>query len=315
MEIIDTHCDALLKLQEDYRKSFCFSNDHSLMSYKDSKELDTNADKLRQGNVRVQFFAIFIPQAVPDSEKWQHALEQADRFYSEVLAQENFVHIRHFKEIEDLKAEEVGAVLTLEGADAFGNDIMKLRTLFRLGVLSLGLVWNNANLVADGAGENRGTGLSNFGWDVIDCCNEYGVLIDVSHLNVEGFNDVIGRADRVIATHSNARGIYDHPRNLYDDQIKQLINNNGMINIVFNPPFVKEGSVEIKDLFPHIDRIVELGGEENIGLGSDFDGISEYIKDLEDAGKYSNLTVKLTERYGSGFTKRMAYDNFIRRFC
>lgn len=315
MKIVDTHCDALLKLQGDHRKTYSFSDKGRLLNYKNSKELDTNAERLRQGGVRVQFFAIFIPPNVPDNEKWQHALEQVDCFYNEVLAQENFVHIKHFSEIDDLKDGEIGALLTLEGSDAFGNDLMKLRTLFRLGVLSLGLVWNNANLVADGVGETRRTGLSRFGHEVVDCCNEHGVLIDVSHLNIEGFDDIINRADRVIATHSNAREIFDHPRNLYDDQIRQIIAKDGMINIVFNPPFIKSGEVEIEDLFPHIDHIIELGGNENIGLGSDFDGIGTYIKNLEDAGKYGNLTGQLTERYGSGFTEQITHKNFIQKFC
>ncbi|WP_411842027.1 dipeptidase [Salinicoccus sp. HZC-1] len=313
MHIIDTHCDALLKLQGDYRNAYRFQN--RILDYKNSSELNTNAERLREGDVKVQFFAIFIPPNLPDNEKWQHALEQVDCFYNEVLAQNNFIHIKNFKEIHDLKTDEIGAVLTLEGSDAFGNDLMKLRTLIRLGVLSLGLVWNNANLVADGVGENRMTGLSNFGFEVIECCNDHDVLVDVSHLNTQGFKDIVSKADRVLASHSNAREIFDHPRNLYDWQIKQIIEKGGMINIVFNPPFVKEGDTSLEDLYPHIDRIIDLGGSGNIGLGSDFDGIASYIEGLEDASRFGNLTNALTEKYGCDFAEKITHKNFIDIYC
>lgn len=268
-----------------------------------------------KGKVKVQFYAVFISPGIPDNEKWQHALEQIDAFYEEVLTMENMVHIKKLSDIKNLKEHEYGAVLTLEGSDAFGNDLMKLRTLFRLGVLSLGLVWNNGNLVADGVGESRGTGLSEFGFKVVEECNKNNVLIDVSHLNVQGFEDVIEHGKLVFASHSNARSIHDHLRNLQDEQIKQMINKGGMINIVFCPPFIGEGKVTIDDLILHIDKIIELGGKNHIGLGSDFDGITEFVEGLEDASKYPNLIEALRQKYGEEFTAGMASGNFIERFC
>lgn len=315
MKIIDTHCDALLKLQSDIRQSRGFTDEHSQMKFLDAEEIDSNYTRLKEGDVQVQFFAIFISPKVPDNEKWQHALEQVDVFYNEVLTQENMVHIKDLSEIKKLNPHEIGAVLTLEGADAFGNDLMKLRTLIRLGVLSLGLVWNNANLVADGVGESREAGLSNFGTEVIEVCNENKVLIDVSHLNIPGFNDIIDKADRVFASHSNARGVFDHPRNLTDEQITQILDRNGMINLVFCPMFIGEGELEIENLFPHIDRIIKLGGKDHIGIGSDFDGIATYVNGLRHAGEFQNLVGKLEEQYGTGFTEQMTHRNFKNIFC
>src|SRR5699024_9442627 len=89
----------------------------------------------------------------------------------------------------------------------------------------------------------RGTGLSKLGHQVVEECNKNNVLIDVSHLNVHGFEDVIEHGKYVFASHSNARSIQDHPRNLYDEQIVKLINKGGMINIVFCPDFVADGEV------------------------------------------------------------------------
>ncbi|GAB3061331.1 dipeptidase [Salinicoccus sesuvii] len=312
MNIIDTHCDALMKLQMDYRRTYSF--EEKLLDFKHGNEIQTNAQRLIKGQVKVQFFAIFIPPQLPDNEKWQHALEQVDCFYNEVLSQEHFIHIKRFDEINRLGEGEVGAVLTLEGADAVGNDLMKLRTLFRLGVLSVGLTWNNANLVADGVGETRNTGLTEFGLKFIDCCNTHGVLVDISHLNPEGVDVVMNQAERVIATHSNAREVFDHPRNLCDDQIKTLVSKGGMVNIVFNPPFIKEGFVGIEDLFPHIDHIIDLVGEDAIGLGSDFDGIASYVEKLEDAGMYQNLAEALVEHYGESFARKMTHENFLSNY-
>lgn len=314
MRIIDTHCDALLKLQMSRRNALGFMDEKKPMQFLDADEIDTNYERLKAGGVKVQFFAIFISPRIPDNEKWQHALEQVDIFYNEVLTCENVVHIKDVKEVGDLKEHEIGAVLTLEGSDAFGNDLMKLRTLIRLGVLSLGPVWNNANLVADGVGEKRGTGLTNFGHEVIDLCNEHGILIDVSHLNEAGFNDIIGTAGRVFASHSNARAVHDHPRNLTDEQIEQIIAADGMVNIVFCPAFVGEGPVGIPDLFPHIDRIVSLGGAGNIGIGSDFDGIPSHINGLRHSGEYKNLVDALEEEYGTAFTEGITHRNFINIF-
>lgn len=313
MYIIDTHCDALLKLQTDFRNTYLYK-DRSL-DYLNSPELDTNMNRRIEGKVKVQFYAIFISPLLPDNEKWQHALEQIDRFHKDILTQKHMVHIKNLKEINNLKENEYGAVLTLEGSDAFGNDLVKLRTLFRLGVLSLGLVWNNGNLVGDGVGETRNAGLSEFGKSVIEECNAHDVLIDVSHLNEAGVKDVIKYADKVIATHSNARAIMDHPRNLYDEQIKAIIDKGGMVNIVFCPPFIAEGTATYDDLFKHIDHLVKLGAENHIGLGSDFDGITEYVEGLQHAGHYQTFVNALIERYGEAFTKRLTHDNFLERFC
>lgn len=315
MNIIDTHCDALLKLQGDARNTHGYFQQERQLNYLNSDALDMNMERRIKGNVKVQFYAIFISPGIPDNEKWQHALEQVDAFYEEVLTMENMVHITNLSDIKQLKDHEYGAVLTLEGADAFGNDLMKLRTLFRLGVLSVGLVWNNGNLAADGVGEVRGTGLSEFGFKVVGECNKNNVLIDVSHLNVEGFKDVIEHGKYVFASHSNARSIHDHPRNLHDSQISQLIDKGGMVNIVFCPPFIGEGKVTIDDLLKHVDKIIELGGMEHIGIGSDFDGITEYVDELEDASQYSNLIEALEQKYGKEAAEGIASKNFIQLFC
>ncbi|GKW45619.1 dipeptidase [Planococcus sp. NCCP-2050] len=311
MKIIDTHCDALLKLQLAKRGSFYGTEP---LNFTNSDQLDTNFQRLQAGGVYVQFFAIFLYPDLPDNEKWQHALEQVDLFYTEILGKNPAMkHIKKWEDIDSLKDGETGAVLTLEGADAFGNDLMKLRQLYRLGVLSIGLTWNNANLCADGAGEPRGGGLTLLGKEVVRLNNEHRILTDVSHLSVKGFWDVMELADYPIASHSNARALCDHPRNLDDDQAKAMFAKNGMIDVVFCLSFIKEGgkNVEIADLVKHIDHFSSLGGVKNIGIGSDFDGIDAYMKNLENASEFQNLIHELQKHFSESEVEGFAYRNFL----
>ncbi|HLR52886.1 MAG TPA: dipeptidase [Candidatus Avamphibacillus sp.] len=314
MKVIDTHCDALLKLQLAKRS---YENPR-LLDFTNAEELDCNLERLREGNVAVQFFAIFIYPDVPSDEKWQHALEQIDLFYTEVLGKNPMMkHIKSWEDLwedlDDLKDGEIGAVLTLEGADAFGNDLMKLRQLYRLGVLSIGMTWNNANLCADGAGEPRGGGLTLLGKEVVKLNNEHRVLTDVSHATEKGFWDIIELSDYPFASHSNARALCDHPRNLYDEQVKGMLEKKGYIHVVFNPPFINEGREDatISDLVKHIDHLCSLGGEKQIGFGSDFDGISTYVRDLNHAGEYQNLINELLKHYSEEQVRGFAYQNFL----
>lgn len=311
MKIIDTHCDALLKLQAAKRGSF-FNIEP--LNYQGSKDLDTNLERLKEGHVMTQFFAIFIHPDVPSDQKWQHALEQVDLFYSEVLGKNpEMKHIRKWDDLNDLKDGEIGAVLALEGADVFGNDLVKLRHLYRLGVLSIGLTWNNANLCADGAGEPRGGGLTLLGKEVVKLNNENHILTDVSHSTVAGFWDMMELAKYPFASHSNARAICDHPRNLYDDQVKSMFAHHGFIHVVFNPPFIIQDSEEatITDLMKHIDHLCSLGGVKKIGFGSDFDGIRFAVDELDNASRYQNLINELLKHYTEDQVRGFAYRNFL----
>lgn len=303
MEIIDLHCDALLKLSEG-KGALRFAN---------AKELQTNKQRLQAGKVRAQCFAIFIEPEIKSDDKFQAALDQVDYFYEEVLGKNpEMRQIKEWSDFDQLKSGEIGVMLTLEGVDAIGNDLTKLRTLYRLGVRSVGLTWNNANLAADGAGEPRGGGLTTFGKEIVKENNEHRVLTDVSHLSEKAFWDVMELAKYPIASHSNSKALCNHPRNLTDEQAKAMFNKGGMVHVVYHPPFVKAiGNVTIADLIKHIDHFCSLGGVKQIGLGSDFDGISTFICDLEDASKSQNLINELLRHFREDEVRGFAYQNFL----
>lgn len=310
MKIIDIHCDALYKMQE------AFHHDKKHLNFRDAPQIETNLQKLRQGEVFIQFFAIFIEPSVPSDVVWKYALEQIDIFQKQIVQKHPQIkQIKNWNDVNELKEGEIGAVLTLEGAEAFGNDLNKLHYLYEAGIMLIGLTWNEANLCADGIGEKRGAGLTKLGKEVVHLNNKHRVFTDVSHLSESGFWDVIEFASYPIASHSNAKKICAHPRNLTDEQIRAMFAKKGLIHLNFYPPFIKDTShrekVTISDLIRHIDHLCSLGGMNQIGFGSDFDGIDDYVTDLENASKYQHFINELLKYYSEEEVKGFAYKNFL----
>ncbi|ANY65106.1 diguanylate cyclase [Paenibacillus sp. BIHB 4019] len=307
MNIIDLHCDALMKLGEK----------KGSLSFNDAPELDTNKQRLLTGGVKVQGFAIFVMPNLTDQEKFQSALDQVHFFYEEVLGKNpDMKHIKEWKDIGKLAEHEIGAFLTLEGVDPVGNDLHKLNMFHRLGVLSVGLTWNFANLAADGVLEPRGAGLSSLGRKMVQFHNEHRILTDVSHLNEQSFWDVVETADYLIASHSNAKAVFDHPRGLSDAQAQALFAKKATVHVVYYPEFIKpesEGITTISDLIKHIDHYCAIGGVHHVGLGSDFDGINAYVHNLENAAKSQNLINELLKHYSEEQVRGFAHNNFLRR--
>ncbi|MDE3839014.1 diguanylate cyclase [Bacillus methanolicus] len=303
MNIIDLHCDVLLKLSESKRT----------LRFADAPELHANKQRLKQGKIKVQCFAIFVDPEINTDEKFTIALDQVDLFYSEVLDKNpEMKQIREWSDFDSLKDGEIGAMLTLEGVDAIGNDLTKLHILYQLGVRSVGLTWNYANLAADGAEEPRGAGLTLFGEEIVRFNNKHQMFTDVSHLSEKAFWDVMELADYPIASHSNSRKLCDHPRNLKDEQAIAMFKKGGMIHVVYHPPFLKEnGEAAISDVIKHIEHFCSLGGEKQIGLGSDFDGISKFVVGLEDASKSQHLINELLKHFSEEEVRGFAYQNFL----
>lgn len=304
MKIIDLHCDALLKLWRAEGK----------LSFADAPELDTNKQRLQKGGVKVQSFAIFTPPRMKAEQRFQAALDQIYYFQTEVLAKNpEMKQIKDWEDFDKLQDGEIGAMLTLEGVEPIGNDIKKLHLFYQLGVRSVGLTWNYANLAADGADETRNGGLSLFGREIVEFHNQHKILTDVSHLCEGSFWDVIELAKYPIASHSNARALCDHRRNLRDEQAKALFAKGGNLHVVYCTMFINEqGKVAISDLIKHIDHFCALGGVRNIGLGSDFDGIEEKVVGLEHAGVTYNLINELLKTYSEEEVRGFAGENFLR---
>ena len=169
---------------------------------------------------------------------------------------------------------QVGFLMGLEGAEPLGTDLHLLTIFHQLGLRVLGLTHARRNALADGAffdpgRAGRAGGLSRTGVRFLEAAQELKIIIDLSHLNDEGFWDVveIGRPP-FIASHSNARAVHDHPRNLTDQQIKALAKSGGVIGL--NADRFIAGGDDLEILMAHLDHLVKVGGEEHVGLGPDF---------------------------------------------
>ncbi|PGZ96877.1 diguanylate cyclase [Bacillus pseudomycoides] len=302
MKIFDAHCDVLWQLWMGKGKK-SFQNDSSLhITY----------EQLKQNGGSVQCFAIYVPEEVPYGQRFAVALEMVNIFHEQILALPNIKWIRTKEDIQRLGKDEIGVLLTLEGCDAIGNELEKLKTFYHLGVRSVGLTWNYANLVADGALESRNGGLTLFGKKVVDELNRSKVWTDVSHLSEKGFWDVMELANHPIASHSNSYGLCQHPRNLTNEQIKTLIQKDGMIGITFVPMFLSANKFAcVDDILQHVEHVCMLGGEKNVGFGSDFDGITETVVHVERYEHYEYVINELLKRYKEEQVNNFIYDNFV----
>lgn len=302
MNIFDAHCDVLYKLWM-----------NPTLDFETHPQLHANLNRLKDGQGKVQCMALYIPEEVNYENRFEVALEMVHLFHEKVLSvHKEIKQIKTKKDIEMLSRDEIGVMLTLEGCDAIGTSLTRLRTLFHLGVKSVGLTWNYGNAVADGILEPRGAGLSLFGKKVVEENNRFKVWTDVSHLSIKGFWDVLELAEYPIASHSNSLSLCNHPRNLTDDQIRALIEKDSMIGINFVPYFLsEEPRATIKDVLKHIEYICALGGENNLGFGSDFDGISSTVVGLEHFGTYETLVEELLKHYSNEQVEKFTFQNFV----
>ena len=221
-----------------------------------------------------QFYAVFIPdecrgqQAIDYFEFNRRRFERQIQKFSSRAA-----FCRNSREIEAAWAEgRTAAVLTIENGSALAGDLRRVSLLAQQGVRCMTLTWNGENEL--GSGSQTEHGLSPLGRAVIPEMERCGILVDVSHLNDAGFRDVLETAQKpFVATHSNARAVCGHPRNLTDDQIREMVRRDCLIGLNYYVRFLKDsGPAGPDDLWHHVEHFLELGAEKNLALGSDFDG-------------------------------------------
>lgn len=305
MIVVDAHCDTLTKIMET-NESLNRNNCHS----------DLNRMSIYDGYV--QFFAAFIEPHYGGAYALKRGIEIIDTFYLEQEKHSQKLSIcTDYSSIEKALSErKIAGILSIEGGEALNGELSALRMFYKLGVRSLCLTWNHRNEIADGQAEDiAGGGLTNFGRAVVAEMNSLGMLVDVSHISERGFWDVLeSTVSPIIASHSNARALCNHKRNLTDDQIFALVKNKGVMGINFYPPFLtKSKTAALTDIINHIEHIVGLVGCDNIGIGADFDGINTTPVDIcgvQDIEKVLNELAILN--YSDSDIKKIAGENFLR---
>lgn len=290
--VVDLHADTLLDLAAGRRTLAGSSRGH------------VDLPRLRQGGVDVQVFAAFIhPREAAQGRGRVGALIAAfhqaiDRHAGEIS------HARTVGEIETaVAAGKIAAVLAIEnGGDAIQGEVEQIDWLYREGVRIMGLVWNQANALADGALEVRHGGLTPLGRRVVRRMQDLGIAIDVSHLSPAAFWDVLAATrGPLLATHSNASAVHAHKRNLSDLQLRAMAARGGVVGVNFYPVFL--GGTTLDRVVAHIDHMVRVMGIDHVALGSDFDGIRQVPQGLEDVSRLPNLTAALLAR---GYTPEQA---------
>lgn len=315
--ICDAHCDTISRIYEK-NQSLC-SNDGML-----------DLERMPQG---IQVFTAFIDKKNIKCTPMNYCIGLIKKYHDEI--EKNSERISECLSYAD--AERVirdggrGSILSIEGGEVLEGNIAALDMYYRLGVRLITLTWNYANELADGITEERGGGLTAFGREAVARMNELGIIADVSHLSERGFWDVMEVTSKpVAASHSNAKALCPHRRNLTDEQIAALIKNRGFIGINFCPAFLDKNLADLdmrgedyaahisadmsgaEIVISHIEYMFSLGAEENVGLGSDFDGISGAFSDVGGVEKMNGLVEKIRTRISPDAAERVAHGNFMR---
>ena len=207
------------------------------------------------------------------SDHLEGGLNCIDVMYSDVEeCSENFALVTDVKGIEQANKEcKIAIVLGFEGGEPLGRELQNLRNFYRLGVRLIQLTWNYRNAIGDGVGERSGSEISPFGVEVIEEMNRLGMVVDLSHLNREGFFHALEVAEApAIVSHGNSCGMLDHPRNFADDQIKAIADQGGLMGILALPARVAKKDATLEDLLKHLDHMIKLVGVEHVALGLDF---------------------------------------------
>lgn len=238
---------------------------------------DAIAPRLIRDGINVSVYAISgdsYSHSQNTGRYLETALENIDMFLEEAPKSEGMISMIRTKSDlpEEVRPANVTFLLHFEGGMPLQGSIHQLRNFYRIGLRSMQLTWNFRNELGDGVWENRTKGgLTRFGVEVIKEMNRLGMVVDLAHLNREGFFQALEVAEApLIVSHANACGMLDNPRNLADDQIKAIADQGGLVGILALPERVAKKDATLEDLLQHLDYMVELVGVEHIALGLDF---------------------------------------------
>ncbi len=273
--------------------------------------------KLAAGGVGTQFFACYFDKADVDSP-YRMAKDMITFAKNELAAcSDTIVLARSVADMEQAEHEgKMVAFLTIEEGGALEGKIEHLGEFYEEGVRLMTLTWNHPNEIGypNIGYRDADKGLTMFGREVVAKMERLGMIVDVSHLSDRGFYDVAETMTKpFIASHSNARAVTDHPRNLTDDMIRMIAEAGGVIGLNFANIFLGESSVSrILDMVRHTRHIYQIGGKEVLALGSDFDGIDPAVE-IRDASMLSLLWDSLArDGFSTDDIERMQTKNVTR---
>lgn len=314
MNIFDLHCDTLLLGMLDDK--------HSLRSNSGQISLE----KMRKGSVSAQCFAIYVP-CYEEAEEYGIRLSpyeyyrQAVSLYKKELA-ENADSIRPAlcaaDILRNLEGGFLSSVLAIEDSVPLDGKSERLNEFYNDGVRMISLTWNYVNQVAHPNSRDaakHALGLTEFGRECLEIMGRLGIIADVSHLSEGGFFEVARLGKPFAASHSCARALCDHPRNLSDEQLRTLADCGGVVGLSLVPSFLAPGSSfgTVEDIVRHALHIKNTAGIESLSLGSDFDGFSDH-SEISDCSKYPLLIRSLENKFSSEEIDKICFGNALRVF-
>ena len=290
----DAHCDTLMR-RDSLRKG----------------EGHINLERLARFSPSVQVFAIFNP---PGEDTPENYAAVRDRFYGMIAENGDLVSFcRSAGDIRRANAEgKVAALLSVEGSAMLDCSVEGLRSAYADGVRMVNLTWNASNRLAGSCAE-PGKGLSEEGKTFVRECGRMGVAVDLSHASDDSFWDTMEVCVKPpLCSHSNARAVWDHRRNMTDEMIKAMIEKKGVIGLNFCPEFLGEGP-GLTEVLAQVEHFLELGGEDCLCLGGDLDGIEAMpcgwrgVEDME--AFYHSLRRR---NYSEALLEKIFYGNLMR---
>ncbi|MDR1377274.1 MAG: dipeptidase [Synergistaceae bacterium] len=285
-------------------------------------------DDLKAAKIDVVICSLFVRNQYIPEMALRHALDQIGMLHREMEESPGlFALCRNAAEVKKTAAAgQTAFLLSFEGVEPVGNDLVLLRPFYELGVRFVGLAWSRRNYAADGCHfwpvpKGSPGGLTAFGVRLVEEAERLGMIVDVSHLNDAGFADVLRFAKRpFIASHSNCRALADVMRNLTDEQIRALASKGGVMGLnnmihfvypseaadpgVIPKAIMPEGKPRYEGLFDHIRHVIGLVGDDHIGFGFD---LCEFEKPETERDKSAfptyRHTIPFIERIGREFSK------------
>ncbi len=309
---VDLHCDTLLTTRLE-SKSLKSATGH------------IDLKKLVNGGALLQCFAAFIPThetaahyGIQDAP-WEFFMKLAAQFGQEMKTHpDRLAPVRCFADIEQNRAKGlVSAMLTVEDGGCIEGDPSRLKTMYELGVRLITLTWNYENCLGWPNSPDpalHAKGLKDFGLEALDEMGRLGIIVDVSHLSEGGFWNVVHENKKpFVASHSCARALCDHSRNLTDEQLRALGDRGGVCGVNFYSKFLREGAEHTanEDILRHMAHIADRAGMEAVALGSDFDGI-DCTLEMENYSGLAHLAERIADRFGTDNAEKICHQNALR---
>ena len=279
---------------------------------------DTDWPRMRAGRVGGQFWSVYV--SVDDERPAVRQLEQIDIARRMIAAYPDELELA--LTASDVEAAfgrgRIASLLGLEGGHVLENSLGALRSFHALGARYMTLTHFSNTDWADSATDTaEHGGLTDFGREVVREMNRLGMLVDLSHVSEETMHDALDVARApVIFSHSGARALSDSPRNVPDEVLRRLPENGGVVMQVFFPGYVAPDGGEVAtvaQVADHIEHIARVAGHDHVGIGSDFDGIPQYVTGLEDVSTFPALFMELAERgWTDSELAKLAGENVLR---